>query len=124
MIGLLMAMGFTKFNLIRQDDFAPVRIPVPGGLAHVKWSLRQWIRLQLRKHPGVLGALRKLKPNKEGTATKSDGGGEAYAIDSAGPTPMEFKGDWYSPAEFLWLWQNVVHGGTIESAWFDIHAAR
>lgn len=122
MVMLLTSMGFDKFNLIRQDSFAPARIPQPGGLASVAWAARQWIRSELRKRPWIHRTLARLKPSQEGSL-KNDAGVAAYAIDSAGPTPMEFKGEWYSPAAFVWLWQNVVLSGMVDSVWWDIHAA-
>jgi FkbM family methyltransferase len=126
MILLLAKCGYTKFSLVRQDSFMPIVLPTPGTIGSIVWSVRQWLRLQLRKHQWIHGVLRALKPSREGTKPTSSGDGTTFKIDSAGPTPMEREREhgWYSPGEFLWLWQNVVHSGMIDSVWYDVHAVK
>lgn len=116
MILILIGMGYTQFNLVRQDSHTHARLPVPGTLAAVKWSLRQWLRIQLRRTAWLHGKLAALR-----RATKAS---SAIADAGSGPPPREHRGAWYSAPEFMWLWQSVVYSGLAGSTWWDIHATR
>jgi FkbM family methyltransferase len=118
---LLIQRGYSRFSLIRQDTFQSVSVPHPGTVAHVTWSARQALRLQLRAYPRlhkaltsgarVARGLQKARPHQ--------------ARNSSGPTPMERQHGWLSAAEFIYVWTSVAHGGMIDSSvWYDIHAAR
>jgi FkbM family methyltransferase len=120
LIALLMTRGYTRFSLVRQDSFAAISIPKAGTLPHVTWSLRQVIRMKLRGWKWLHPLVRTFARNKEGTHPQA----RTYVLDSAGPTPMERTDGWKSATEFLWLWQNIVDSGMIDSTWYDIHAAR
>jgi hypothetical protein len=37
---------------------------------------------------------------------------------------MERKHGWHSLEEFMHLWTSVLHSGMIDSAWYDVHAAK
>lgn len=128
MILLLAKCGYTRFSLVRQDSFTPIVLPTPGTIGGIVWALRQWLRLQLRKHQWIHGVLRALQPSKEGRKKKMEvsGSESTFKIDSAGPTPMEREKEhgWYAAGEFLWLWQNVVHSGMVDSVWYDVHAMK
>lgn len=124
-LGLLMHLervGYTRFNLIRQDTWQPVYVPRPGETAHIKWSARQVARLKLRKAKRLHAVLRALKPNQEGKHEGTKAG--IYKIDSSGPTPMEQKEGWRSFQELTHDWLAIVYSGLIDSVWYDVHAAK
>jgi len=122
LIAHLQSIGYTRFNLIRQDTWQPVIIPKPGTLAHTKWSSRQWLRLWLRRHPAILGMLKRTKSSKEGTHAGVATG--LYKVDSSGPTPMEHKDGWRNLDELMHDWEAVLYSGMIDTVWYDIHAAK
>ncbi len=118
MIQLLTRMGYPRYALIDQNTYAPAAMPAPGTWAYVRWSIRQWIRMSLRRHRLVHQALVRLR----GAASGTNSGGEGE--HSAGPTPMEHKGGWLNGSQFGALWHAYADSGLIESSWYDIHAAR
>jgi FkbM family methyltransferase len=121
----LASRGYKQFSLIQQRPMRPVVIPPAGTLAHVKWSVRQWTRWQLRQHVAlhkiVAGARSTLRWAKLRRQHRKDPA--SVPMLHATLTPMEHN-TWYSLPEFLWLWTNVVRGGQIDSSWFDVHARR
>lgn len=121
----LVARGYTRFSLVNQRAMRPVSIPMAGTLEHVKWSARQWIRWQLRKHESVhkviAGARSTMRWAKGRRQHRQDPSKVAILHPTLMPTEHSV---WYSLPEFLWLWRNVVTGGEIDSAWFDVHASR
>lgn len=119
LIPMLMERGYTRFALIRQNDFQPMSMPIAGTLQHLKWSARQYLRQALRRRKWLHTALGKLRPPPAHGEQRGE-----FTVGSAGPTPMELKDGWHDPATFIWLWKNVVDSGIIGSSWFDIQAVR
>jgi FkbM family methyltransferase len=122
----LAGRGYTNFSLVQQRPMRPVVIPPAGSFAHVQWSMRQWLRWQLRKRPWIHRALAGARSSLNFAA-----GRRAHRKNPAVPqmlhptlTPMEHADGWYSAADFLWLWRNVIASGMIDSSWFDVHARR
>lgn len=117
--------GYRRFSLIEQRKKQPIQLPLPGTLAHVKWSTRQWLRWQLRHHPRlhktIAGARARLRWAGNRRAHAHNPNSETMIAPTL--TPMEHQ-TWHSAAEFLWLWRNVVTSGMVDSSWFDVHAAR
>lgn len=122
----LSSRGYTQFSLVQQQVMRPVMIPSAGSLAHVQWSVRQWLRWQLRKlswiHDVLAGARSGLRWGKKRRAHRDD----PSSVPMLRPTlmPTEHADGWYSTAEFMWLWRNVIASGMIESSWYDVHAIR
>lgn len=114
----LHSIGFTKFNLIRQDVLQSYSPPRPGSLNHVKWSARQWARIWLRNHKGLHRVARKL------AALKPAAPSEKLIGRSSGPTPMQTVDGWRSINEMVQDWSSLVYGGQIGTAWWDVHAKR
>jgi FkbM family methyltransferase len=117
MILHLIQQGYTAFSLIDQHSSKPVAIAPPGTLRGVKWALRQYLRLEMRKRPYIHDVLKALTPKHRHANVRPK---EVPPV----LTPMEHEDGWHSPAEFLWLWQNVVASGIIDSSWFDVHARK
>lgn len=123
----LAGRGYKSFSLVHQRSQRPMTIPAAGTLAHVQWSVRQWLRWQLRKNPflhkAIAGTRSKMQWAAGRRAHKKDPTATAPQIHHC-LTPMEHTDGWYSVTDFMWLWRNVITSGMIDSAWFDVHARR
>jgi FkbM family methyltransferase len=122
----LIDRGYTKLSLVQQKPLRPIVIPTAGTLSHIQWSARQWLRWQLRQRPWIHRALAGTRSSLRFAA-----GRRAHKQNpSAAPllqhtmTPMEHADGWHKPADFLWLWRNVIASGMIDSSWFDVHASK
>lgn len=113
----LLTLGYTRFNLIRQDTHKAVRIPSIGSASYVGWAARQWQRKWLRAHPILHNLARKTRQSL--SELKS-----SHGAPTSGLTPMEQKLGWRCTEDFLADWFAARNGGIIGSAWFDVHAAR
>lgn len=122
----LAGRGYTKFRLVQQRPMRPVVIPSAGTLGHVKWSARQWLRWQLRQRPWIHRALAGARSSMNFAAGRRAHHKGPANVPLLHPTltPMERAEGWYSVADFLWLWRNVIASGMIDSSWFDVHATR
>jgi FkbM family methyltransferase len=119
----LIKLGYSRFSLIRQNDFQPVTIPFPGTTSHLGWSARQFARMKLRSHPRLHRAVVNLAGRLASLQQKRSSGPEVKF--SSGPTPMERRDGWYAAEEFVHVWTSAAHGGMIDSAvWYDVHAVR
>ena len=116
MLFMLVRMGYTKFNLVRQDTYQHIQIPAAGLFSHTAWSARQLLRQKLRKRRWLHKILVKAK-NSRTTVNPSISHG-------AGPPPMAHTGSWHSPADFIRLWRDVVQSGMIDSTWYDVHVTK
>lgn len=121
----LVARGYTRFSLVNQRAMRPVRIPPAGTLGHVKWSTRQWLRWQLRKHQSLHKAIAGARSSMQWAKGRQQHRIDPSKVATLHPTLMPTEHSvWYSLPDFLWLWRNVVMGGEIDSVWFDVHASR
>lgn len=121
----LHSRGYTQFSLIQQRQMRPVVLPAAGTLAHVQWSARQWLRWQLRKHPGIHKAIAGARSSLRwaGGRREHTKNPATVAMLNPGLTPMEHS-VWLGVTDFLWLWKNVITSGMIDSSWYDVHACR
>lgn len=125
-------LGYDRFRLVNQRNWTPVLIPEPGSLSHVIWSVRQWLRLTLRRCPAVHSTLRfmrkavfKLSARARilTTARSAEPQQWKFPPGSSGPMPAEDDEGWMELPEFLSTYVSVKSSGIIDSAWFDVHAA-
>ena len=119
----LIKRGYSRFSLIRQDNFQPVAIPFPGTIAHLRWGVRQVLRMKLRSHPRLHRVLTNPAPRFASRSHPARSWHPEIEF-SSGPTPMERHTGWCSAEEFTRVWTNAVHSGMIDSTWHDVHAAR
>ena len=117
----LYSIGYRRFNLVRQDIHEPLVLCRPGSLAHVRWAVRQWVRMALRKHVRLHAAARWVRSGRLGQMAGVATG--FHNVVTSGLTPMEQTVGWRSIDELLHDWKAIIHSGIIGSAWFDIHAA-
>lgn len=124
--------GYRRFRLVNQQAWTPVTIPAAGSLGHIKWSVRQWLRLALRK----LGPLHRLlatvrtrvflalpSRQREPAATSSSSSSAwRFNKGSSGPMPTNSSDGWMDLAAFMATWVLARQSGILESAWFDVHA--
>jgi FkbM family methyltransferase len=118
----LYEIGYQKFNIVRQADHSVICPPSPGDARHIAWSMRQWFRLALRRHPVLHGVARKMRRGQLGRALGI--AARAEHITVSGVTPMEISEGWRDTDCMLRDWTALVASGIIDSSWFDVHAER
>lgn len=115
----LYAIGFRRFNLMRQDIRSSVSFPKTGELRRIGWTARQWLRIALRRKPPLHSVLRKMR----GIGARVIGNQAENVLDS-GLTPMEQRDGWRDIESMVGDWTDLVSSGLIETAWYDVHARR
>jgi FkbM family methyltransferase len=122
----LAARGYTQFSLVQQRTMRPVIIPRAGSIGHIQWSVRSWLRWQLRNHPVIHKAIAGTRSSLRWAAGRRLHRKAPESVPLIHPclTPMEHADGWYSIHDFMWLWRNIISSGMIDSTWFDVHASR
>jgi FkbM family methyltransferase len=110
------AIGYKRFNIIRQDTQATVSLPAMS----VRWTARQRFRLWLRQRKALHALARYVRSGAIGKAAGVATGMGDHP--TSGPAPMERKEGWREIDELLRDWSALVASGMIDSAWFDVHA--
>jgi FkbM family methyltransferase len=129
LVRYLNGLDYRRFRLVNQRGWQIVMIPEAGSAHHVVWSVRQWIRLMLRKHQAVHGLLKSTRARvpaiKRHVHAPSTAGGSSYKFPpgSSGPIPSEVPGPWLTADEFQHTFISVKTSGIFGSSWFDVHAA-
>lgn len=109
---LAKSLGYQKFALVNQSNFADVRIPRAATPAHCLWSVRQAARK-------LINSTRRLRDENRNPSTN----GFTVGL-SSGPTPMERKQGWLDFEQAVYAWSNLVSSEQTRGTWFDVHAER
>ncbi len=124
----LRARGYTRFKLIAQhDDYLPLQAAPPG--------FKDWLRYQLRDHPGLIrvlgtpGSVREALSRRIRPVSRPREAGWTFPVGSSGPMAFESRGEWGSFDDTAFAWLNFrkgcsPYGKPTFSHWFDLHATR
>jgi FkbM family methyltransferase len=106
------SIGYTRFNLIRQDNQSSVKIPILSVL----WTARQKFRLWLRRQPRLHAIALAIR------SSEAIGPVKVRRLPTSGPAPMERHDGWRDINAMVRDWSSLVASGMIETAWYDVHA--
>jgi len=121
---LLAHAGYTRFKLIDQFAFRQA-VPPPlhsGALATAIVS--RVAKERLRQVPGLREAVRLIRRVRAaGGGTQEQANPPEFSISSSGPMAEDTDGPWRSVEEVAYAWLYYVRE-TMDSTWYDVHAAR
>ncbi|PYP37892.1 MAG: hypothetical protein DMD48_10700 [Gemmatimonadetes bacterium] len=122
---LLANAGYTRFKLIDQLTFRQAVPPPLHSMCLATATLSRLAKAQLRRVPGLVRAVRLMRPERTGDAgtLRLSTPRPPDSSMSSGPMAEDTDGPWRSVEDVAYAWLYYVRE-TITSNWYDVHAAR